>query len=101
MSPSSYLNNIRRVRSLTQSAQAYVETTTGLGPTIPELDVEQLGPLHLGTFSKTRFSMDIPEIDAILKQHGFQSVLILGIEVRPERVIFMPTRVSTPGAFSI
>ena len=42
--------------------------------------------------------MNIPQIDAILKERAFESVLILGIEVRPARVIFMP-RVSTPDAF--
>ena len=54
----------------------------GLGATAPELDVNELGPLHLGTFDKTLFSMVIPPIEALLKQHNFESVLILGIEVR-------------------
>jgi nicotinamidase-related amidase len=52
----------------------------GLGKTVPELDVHELGSLHLGTFDKTLFSLVIPQIEAILKQHDFKSVLILGIE---------------------
>jgi len=51
-----------------------------LGPTVPELNVQDLGPLHLGTFDKTRFSMVIPQVEAILKEHHFKSILILGIE---------------------
>ena len=55
--------------------------TIGLGPTVPELNVQDLGSLHLGTFDKTLFSMVIPPVEAILKEHGFNSVLIVGIEV--------------------
>jgi len=47
--------------------------------------VQDLGPLHLGTFEKTRFSMVIPQVEAILKDHHFRSILILGIEVRSVR----------------
>ncbi|KAF9779558.1 Isochorismatase hydrolase [Thelephora terrestris] len=54
----------------------------GLGATVPELNVNELGPLHLGTFDKTLFSMVVPPVEAILKQHDFESVLIVGIEVR-------------------
>lgn len=84
MSPSLYLNNIRKVRwNIAQMSRDHnYETTTGLGPTVPELNVNELGPLHLGTFDKTLFSMIIPQIDLILKDGHFKSVLILGIEVR-------------------
>ena len=54
----------------------------GLGATVPELKVNELGPLHLGTFDKTLFSAVIPPIEALLKGRNFESVLILGIEVR-------------------
>ena len=53
---------------------------------MPELDVARLGPLHLGTFDKSLFSMVIPQIDAILKEHKFESVLIVGIEVSMARM---------------
>lgn len=49
---------------------------------MPELNVNDLGPLHLGTFDKTIFSMLIPPVEAILKERDFKSVVILGIEVR-------------------
>lgn len=52
----------------------------GLGVTVPELDVNELGSLHLGTFDKTLFSMVIPQIEGILEQQDFKSVLIVGIE---------------------
>ena len=54
----------------------------GLGSTAPELNVQDLGSLYLGTFDKTLFSMVIPQVEAILKERDFESVLILGIEVR-------------------
>ncbi|KAH9943013.1 Isochorismatase hydrolase [Epithele typhae] len=37
-------------------------------------------PLHLGTFEKTAFSMAIPPVTALLKQHNFKSVVLFGIE---------------------
>jgi len=49
---------------------------------VPELNIHDLGPLHLGTFDKTLFSMVIPPVEAILKERYLKSVLILGIEVR-------------------
>ena len=55
---------------------------TGLGRTVPELNVDGLGQLHLGTFEKTLFSMVTPQIEEILTERAFDSVLILGIEVR-------------------
>lgn len=84
MSLSLSLNNIREVRPTTaQRTRDHKHgTAAGLGPTVPELNVDELGSLHLGTFDKTLFSMVIPQIDAILKDHGFESVLIVGIEVR-------------------
>ena len=47
--------------------------------------MQDLGPLHLGTFDKTRFSMIIPPVEAILKERRFRSILIVGIEVRSVR----------------
>lgn len=49
---------------------------------MPELNIQDLGSLHLGTFDKTLFSMVTPPVEAVLKERDFKSVLILGIEVR-------------------
>ena len=53
-----------------------------LDNTVPEINLNSLGPLHLGTVEKSLFSMVTPEVDAALKQHNFKSVIVLGIEVR-------------------
>lgn len=53
----------------------------GLGPTAPEIDLESLGDLHLGTFSKTAFSMVVPPVQEILKERShINSVVLFGIE---------------------
>ncbi|KAA1466021.1 Isochorismatase hydrolase [Dentipellis sp. KUC8613] len=51
-----------------------------LGPTVPELPAEPLGPLHLGTVEKTLFSMATPEVISILKERDLKSVILFGIE---------------------
>ena len=56
---------------------------------MPELNVKELGSLHLGTFDKTLFSMVIPPVENILER-DFQSVLILGIEVSSARGAPLP-----------
>lgn len=54
---------------------------TGLGSTVPELDTAPLGNLLLGTYDKTKFSMAIPPVTALLKKHDFKSIVLFGIEV--------------------
>ena len=49
---------------------------------MPELNTAPLGPLFLGAFEKTVFSMAIPPILDILQKHDFKSVVLFGIEVR-------------------
>jgi len=51
-----------------------------LGPTAPELDAAFLGPLYLGTISKSLFTMLTPEVGTILEERNFKSVVIFGIE---------------------
>ncbi|KAI0723509.1 Isochorismatase hydrolase [Earliella scabrosa] len=51
-----------------------------LGSTVPELNTAPLGPLFLGAFEKTVFSMAIPPILDILQKHDFKSVVLFGIE---------------------
>ncbi|KAI0313451.1 Isochorismatase-like protein [Amylostereum chailletii] len=53
-----------------------------LGPTVPELSPAefQLGPLHLGTFDKTLFSMATPDVLSLLNKHNTKSVVLFGIE---------------------
>ena len=53
-----------------------------LGPTVPELSPAELGPLHLGTFEKTLFSMATPDVLSLLEKHNTKSVVLFGIEVR-------------------
>lgn len=66
---------------------------TALGGTAPELDPAPLGDLFLGTHTKSAFSMAIPPVLALLKQHDFKSVVLFGIEVCPTHVSFgMRTR---------
>ncbi|PSS36855.1 hypothetical protein PHLCEN_2v1283 [Hermanssonia centrifuga] len=52
-----------------------------LGDTVPEIDLQNLGPLHLGTLEKSLFSMVTPELEGLLRHHNFKSVIIMGIEV--------------------
>lgn len=48
---------------------------------MPELDVDTLGPLFLGRYEKTLFSMATPEVVALLKNRDLKSVVLFGIEV--------------------
>ena len=84
--PSSSPNKILEVsRSTTQSwtrQLTRVTPHTALGYTVPEVDLQSLGVLHLATVEKSLFSMCTAEVDAYLKQHNFKSVIVLGIEVR-------------------
>ncbi|KAH9482898.1 Isochorismatase domain-containing protein 2A [Psilocybe cubensis] len=57
----------------TQNAKA-------LGPTDPAIDLQSLGPLLLGTFDKTLFSMVVPEVQDILASRQVSSIVIFGIE---------------------
>jgi hypothetical protein len=58
-----------------------------LGSTVPEIDLASLGPLHLATVEKTLFSMFTPEVESILQNGNFKSVVIFGIEVRTRLVM--------------
>jgi hypothetical protein len=53
---------------------------------VPEIDLAALGPLHLGTVSKTRFSMLTPQLIDIARLNsqaaGETSIVLFGIEVR-------------------
>jgi len=52
-----------------------------LGSTAPEIIIDSLGPLHLGTIEKTLFSMVTPEVKAILNTNSrLKSVVLFGIE---------------------
>ncbi|TCD70464.1 hypothetical protein EIP91_003225 [Steccherinum ochraceum] len=53
---------------------------TPLGPTVPEINLEALGDLHLGTIDKTLFSMLTPEVKTILQEHHIKDVVLFGIE---------------------
>jgi hypothetical protein len=56
--------------------------TSALGHTVPEVDLQSLGALHLATVEKSLFSMCTAEIHAHLQQHNLKSIIVLGIEVR-------------------
>jgi len=52
-----------------------------LGSTAPEIIIDSLGPLHLGTFEKTLFSMVTPDTKRILNSNNqIKSVVLFGVE---------------------
>ena len=50
----------------------------GLGNTVEEIDTS---PFKERVFSKTKFSMVIPEVEEQLKQLNVENVVLMGIEV--------------------
>lgn len=56
------------------------QNAKSLGETVPEVDLEGLGPLHLGTFDKTLFSMATPEVLSMLQRYNIKTVILMGIE---------------------
>ncbi len=56
--------------------------SAALGKTDDRLDLASIGPLHLGTVEKTLFSMATAEFLSVLKNKGFKSLVLMGIEVR-------------------
>lgn len=53
-----------------------------LGPTDPDIELDSLGPLLLGTFDKSLFSMVTPDVKAVLDARpNIKSLVIFGIEV--------------------
>ncbi|KAL0949813.1 hypothetical protein HGRIS_009848 [Hohenbuehelia grisea] len=60
---------------------ATTQNAKALGPIVPEIDLEGLGSLHLGTFDKTLFSMFVPEVKAILASRPeVDAIVLFGIE---------------------
>lgn len=59
----------------------FIDVSQVLGNTVPEVDLESLGPLHLCTVQKSMFSMVTPEVHALLQEHNFKSIIVMGIEV--------------------
>lgn len=60
-----------------------------LGPTDPAIDLESLGPLLLGPYDKTLFSMITTGVNSILDSRPkIDSIVIFGIEVRFYKVPF-------------
>jgi nicotinamidase-related amidase len=52
-----------------------------LGPTVPEINLESIGALHLGSFPKTTFSMVTPPVRTILENRpAIDSIVLFGIE---------------------
>ncbi|KAI0092543.1 Isochorismatase-like protein [Irpex rosettiformis] len=56
------------------------QNSRALGHTVPEVDLQSLGVLHLATVEKSLFSMCTAEVDAFFKQHNFKSIIVMGIE---------------------
>ncbi|KAG5644926.1 hypothetical protein DXG03_007391 [Asterophora parasitica] len=55
--------------------------SAALGPLDPAIDLKSLGPLHVGTFDKTSFSMVTPEIQAVLQARPqVKNIVLFGIE---------------------
>ncbi|KAJ3503864.1 hypothetical protein NLJ89_g8239 [Agrocybe chaxingu] len=60
------------------------QNTKALGPTDPAIDLPSLGPLLVGNYDKTLFSMLTPEVQTILDARpALNSIVIFGIEVGP------------------
>ncbi|KAF5363322.1 hypothetical protein D9756_000582 [Leucocoprinus leucothites] len=60
---------------------ATTQNARALGPIDPQIDTESLGPLYLGPFDKSRFSMVTPEVKSLLDTRPHvTSVVIFGIE---------------------
>ena len=70
------------------SGDELIRLSTALGNTVPEVDLQSLGPLHLGTVEKSLFSMVTPEVITLMQQHDFKSVIVMGIEVGQLSAIF-------------
>ena len=53
------------------------------GSTVSDIPLDILSEknLHLGVFPKTKFGMIIPEVEKVIKEHDFKSIIIVGIEV--------------------
>lgn len=49
----------------------------GLGQTVPELDISHA----IGTYQKTKFSMYLPEVKALLQEKAIKTVVLFGVEV--------------------
>ncbi|KAF7301566.1 hypothetical protein MIND_00722100 [Mycena indigotica] len=57
------------------------QKTKALGPTDPAIALESLGPLHIGTFDKTLFSMLTPEVlSQITTRPHIKNIVLIGIE---------------------
>ena len=87
--PWSCLNKIQQVCYLLPSFSSFIPIEaliTGLGKTVDELDLSQLGSLHHKTIEKTLFSMVTPAMSDLLQsaEHAnVKSILLTGIEVSP------------------
>lgn len=73
-----------------------IASKTVLGTTIPELGIEKLGSLHVGTWPKKKFSMYIPEIEAGLKERQIKDVVIVGLEVCHLIYVCYPLKPDSP-----
>jgi hypothetical protein len=56
---------------------SFVLLFLAFGPTVAELDVSDA----VINLQKTKFSMFLPEVEAVLKKHNTKSIVLLGIEV--------------------
>jgi hypothetical protein len=73
----------------------FIGLPTALGYTAPEIIIDSLGPLHLGTIEKTLFSMVTPEVKSILNANThIKSVVLVGIEVGGSQNIFLESNLS-------
>jgi len=57
------------------------QVAKSLGPLDPAIDLETLGPSHLGPFDKTSFSMITPKVESILlSRPAVRNIVLFGIE---------------------
>ncbi|KAF9481990.1 Isochorismatase hydrolase [Pholiota conissans] len=72
---------IRLAKLLNIPVLVTTQNTRALGPTDPNIEIDTLGPLLLGNFDKSLFSMVTPEVKAVLSSlPNLKSIVVFGIE---------------------
>ncbi|KDQ29273.1 hypothetical protein PLEOSDRAFT_1055245, partial [Pleurotus ostreatus PC15] len=75
-------NKMMRIASILGcEVVATTQNAKALGPIVPDIDLVSIGPLLIGNFDKTLFSMVTPDVKALLDTRpGVDSVVLFGIE---------------------
>ncbi|RDB20462.1 Isochorismatase domain-containing protein 2 [Hypsizygus marmoreus] len=72
---------IKLAKILNCEVVSCTQAVRALGPLDPAIDLNSLGPLYLGTFDKSTFSMVTPQVQEILNARpAINNVVLFGIE---------------------